>query len=212
MQGYVQQKGIFQLRGMFHRMELIKHFVSTNYLHLHACWMQVDFIPAGKVGQSTQQVPDQAPAVDTHNGTDISDDSPHSDRKRKRGEADRRRDRRSHRGEEEDSRRNRRRHREETGRKQRKRRHESRDGSSSDSQDEEGIGRRQRRSSSHDRKGKEEDEEAEDAAAPDRCEFHERICILSSMWGQIPSLKPVNKPLAQQMFPRSVCSERRVDG
>lgn len=137
--------------------------------------MQVDFIPAGKVGQSTKQMPEQAtPAVDTQLGTEFSHESPHSDQKRKRdGEANRRRDpehRSSHRREEKDSRRDRRRHREDRGHRERKRRHESRDGSSSDSHDEERGERHQsRRRSSHDR-GSEEDEAADntaDVAAPD---------------------------------------------
>lgn len=144
--------------------------------------VQVDFIPAGKVGHSTHQEPKQAsPVVNTHNGADMSHDSPHSDRKRKRdGEADQRRDperRRSHRREEEYGRRDKRRHREEDrGHKERKRRHESRDGSSSDSQQEQrGERHRRKRRSSHDTKASEEDEELDDAAAQDsRQPLHEQ--------------------------------------
>ncbi|KAL3135874.1 hypothetical protein ABBQ32_007430 [Trebouxia sp. C0010 RCD-2024] len=137
--------------------------------------VQVDFIPAGRVGQSTKQMPGRAtPAVDTQTGTDISPDSPYSERKRKRdGGADWRRDpehRRSHRREEEDSSLDRRRHRQDRGHKERKRRHHSRDGSSSDSHDQErGKGHQSRKRSSHDR-GSGEDEAADnaaDAAAPD---------------------------------------------
>ena len=154
------------------------HFIPICFqlVDRHCFWMQVDFVPANKVGQAGRQQPEQTvPASDKHTDTDISRDSPDSHRKRKRdGESDQRRDadgrpehQRAHK-KEDDRTQGKRRDRDDRGHKESRRRHESRDGNSSDDQDDERDGkRRNRRGSSRDNRGNEEPEVPANAVAQD---------------------------------------------
>ena len=160
-------------------LSTVYHLCTTSRGKRHSFWMQVDFVPASKVGQASRQQPEQAvPASDRHNDTDSSRDSPRRHQKRKRdGESDLRHadsrpeHRRAHRGEEEERMQDKRRDRDDVGYKRSRRRHESRDGSSSHDQDDKRGGKRQKsRSGSRDSRREEEDEvptDTADAAAQD---------------------------------------------
>ena len=117
-------------------------------------WVQVDFVPAHKVGKPGSQQPEQAdPATDKHHDTDSSHDSPHSHHKRKRrGESDSHREddsrskhKRAHRRAEKEDTQDRHKDRDDRGHKDSRRRREDREGSSSENQEGDGDERHQNR-------------------------------------------------------------------